>query len=274
MKFPIFLWMIILTLIHLPAVGAFEEMPAGARSVALGMTGAAEDGRIDHVWMNPACLATLQGWQASVWLTRLFGMKELSCQTLCAGRPLFSGGIGIAVRSFGIGQYHEQQLSLAWATRIERRFSLGVCLRTGRLQIDRYGSAMVWMLDWGLLCRPAPMIQFGASLSNLRRARIGSNHEALPQTLRLGIQAKPAETVKINWDMIKDTRFPVQMAGGVEIQVLPIWCVRAGFSDRPDYLCGGFGFHLKGWTLDYGYAIHPVLGGSHHVSLLFPDVMP
>ncbi|NQT25694.1 hypothetical protein HQ585_10085 [candidate division KSB1 bacterium] len=272
MKSLIVFWILFLTVIHLPLDGAFEEIPAGARSVALGMTGTADEGRIDAVWMNPACLATLDNWQVALYLTRPFGLKEVSHQTFCLGRPLFKGGIGITLQSFGARYYHEQQFSLAWATQIENQFSLGLRVRTGRLAIDRYGSTMAWMMDWGLLYRPLPRFQLGASLTNALRARLGQNRKALPQSLRLGIQIKPAENVKINLDLIKDSRFPVQIAGGVEIQILPIWCVRAGFSNQPNYLCGGFGFQMRGWNLDYGYAIHPVLGGTHHISLLFLDI--
>lgn len=264
-------WMLALLCMHRSLPGAFEELPSGARSVALGMSGTSMDGRIDYMFINPACLATLTHWQASLYATRPFGISELSFQTLSAGFPFFKGGIGLTVQSFGARHYHEQQIGLNWATRVERRFTLGLRLRAGRIQIARYGSTLAWIVDWGILFRPAPKFQLGASLSNLLQARIGSGRELLPQTLRLGLQFSVLEPVLLSMDLIKDTRFPVRTVGGVEIRVLPTVCFRAGFSSRPDYLCGGFGIRFQSWHLDYGYAIHPVLGGTHHITLLFLD---
>lgn len=271
MKSLIMVWFVVIFSPFWPVLAAFEELPGNARSVALGMTGAADDDRIDQLCLNPACLAELTGWQSAFYITRPFGIKEISVQTFCVGHPVNRGVLAVRLHLFGAPHYQEQQMSLAWAGRAGNNLTVGIALRTGRLQISRYGSAQAWMLDLGIRHQPLPHLKIGTSLTNLNRARIGANRESLPQTLRLGMQTMPLETIKVNLEWIKDSRYPVQMAGGVEIQIFDIGCVRAGFSNHPDYLCAGTGFRIHQWVLDYAYAIHPVLGGTHHISLLFRE---
>jgi len=253
---------------------AFEETPVSARTVGMGMTGAANDGLIENVWINPACLGTIRNWQCALSITRPFGIRELTKQSLCVGHPFYCGSFALSMQAFGSNHYQEQQLGLSYAMELENRLQLGLRVRAGRVQIDRYGSTQTWMTDAGLLYPLSAKFRIGASLHNLFRTRIGVQREALPQSLRVGIASSPADNITLNLDCIKDHRYPAQLACGLEIQVIPVWRIRAGFSNQPDYLCAGTGFRIKDWIIDYGLAVHPLLGSTHQVSLLYLDLTP
>lgn len=94
----------------------------------------------------------------------------------------------------------------------------------------------------------------------------GAESESLGMGLALGASARIAGVVLVALDL-DAARGGIRL--GAEYQPIPALAVRAGVLTRPVGVTVtlGLGMAIEGIQIDYAFASHPVLGGSHRVSL-------
>lgn len=255
-------------LFSLPLNAAFEPLPVSARSAAMGQAGAGLSPGVETMDINPAGLADCKATEISLFLSRPFGIKELANQSLSVGLPVFSGGLGIQLRTFGSKLYRENWAVFGFGRKFGN-LSAGLQCRLLQLAIERYGSATVWTFDAGLQHPITEEVRIGCAVTNLLRTRLGYQNQSLPQIIRMGIAFQPVGTTTFALDVDKDVRYPAAIRGGLETWPLPSLSLRIGFTQHPNTLACGLGINLSGWHLDYGWTCHSVLGATHLVSLVF-----
>jgi len=112
-------------------------------------------------------------------------------------------------------------------------------------------------------------MMLGFSLSNVNHARTGIFKEPLPQTIKTGVSVRPCAGVLLSVEIDKETRFPAELKAGCELRLIPALDVRFGCGRDPSRFAVGMGVHLSLLTIDYAFAYHPVLGGTHQASVSF-----
>jgi hypothetical protein len=196
-------------------------------------------------------------------------LKELTCETLSAVFPTHIGSLGFSLKTFGTALYRENTYVVGWANHIGPNWCYGIALRYNHLQIEKYGSATAFSLDGGILFHLNENLVLAAAMTNLSGNTIGRCRDSLPVIVRGGLCCKLTSGFRLAAEFNKDTRYPLGVRGGCEIQPITAFYLRIGFEREPAGFSSGFGLVLGNVIFDYGFSYHPFLGASHFGSLSF-----
>lgn len=251
------------------AVAAFEENQTDARSFAMGGAWAALGGGSSPDPANPAALAGSDGWGASAGFALPFGMRDLAAVSSACRARQGRFGLGLGLNTTGTALYRESSLRASAAWRMHDRFSAGISAGGCHLAIQDYGSAVAAGLDLGIQGRPLPQLALGIAARNVNRPRMGDPRQELAQELAAGLAYSPEERATAAIHLQAQRDWPVQLRVGQEFRIWKGITVRAGYSNRPASVSGGFGLQLGGHSFGYAVRSHPELGLSHCLTLYF-----
>ncbi len=251
------------------AFSGFELRSNDARSAALGgaMTGMTENGW--SLLVNPAGMGYFEGSEVDISFTpQPFGIAGLSDIGFAAISKTAIGSIGIGVQRFGNTLYRELTTSVGYARDLNG-FGVGIALHRYSVTIERYGSASTLGIGCGIQVRFLSALRWGISLHNMNAPTIGMAQEKLPQQFQVGVAYLPEVNVRFTFDVHKQTAAEFSLRCGVEYVVLSAIALRAGFSEEPSEISGGFGTQFSSFQFDYGMTYHSVLGWTHRGALSF-----
>ena len=260
---------LIFILLCSPLHASFELNGNSARVRAMGQAYIGLANTPDAIFINCGGLAQINHPSVSLYITKLFGLKELLQGACSASFPTTLGNFSTGATYFGNEIYQEQSLLISFSRSIRQKFSWGINLHYMKLQIARYGSDFSLGIDVGFLTKITQKFQWGFFATNINRTTYKNNNESLPQTFATGISILPLEDLIINFDIFKDTAFPLELRMGLEYFLLQRIAFRAGFSDEPTQFCFGFGLPFSYFALDYAVTSHIDLGLTHYFSIQF-----
>ncbi|NOY78619.1 MAG: hypothetical protein GXO76_12190 [Calditrichaeota bacterium] len=249
------------------ARASFTSQPIGARPVGMGLAFVAASGDPNAIVYNSAGMAWGKGLQATTFYSRPFGLKEL--ETTFAALS-FSGKkwtFGASFQQFGYSAYREQTTRIAIARQFGKRFIFGGSLFYARLKIAGYGEDGCLGVNFGYLFKWSSHWQFGASIRNATHSALKRGHEPLPQVLDAGLEYRPFSTFRFAFQISQETGFPPCFRSGIEWTLAKQLILRSGYLTEPGRFTLGCGFYWGPFRLDYAWASHLLLGGTHHVSV-------
>lgn len=242
-----------------------EDLPIGARSLAMGGTYVALANTADAVFLNPGGLSQIVGFEFSLFYQKPFGLPDLHFGTLAMHLPFRSHHFGLGVSTFGNEIYAERMFIFSYSHRFQK-LHLGVALRYQSVEISNYGAAGTPGFDLGLVAPLSGRMQWGFFASNLNRPAIGDTKERLPQSFVTGISIRPNSLLILNVEVFKDVRFPQEVRFGAEIKALQPLAFRVGTADNPSRFSAGFGLRISKFNIDYAFFTHNDLGLTHQMS--------
>ncbi|MCI0512547.1 hypothetical protein L0128_04990 [candidate division KSB1 bacterium] len=245
----------------------FEDLGTNARAGGLGEAFVGLANTSDALFINPAGLARLNGFEMTTYFSQLFGLKELNYSTLTVAQPLGRYTPAFGIHYFGYAAYRELSVNLALARHFQHKIYYGLTARYLSLTIKNYGSAATLSLDWGVILQTSPTFALGLVLKNWNRPQL--ENERLPQIISSGLAVIPFPDLILTLDLYKDIHFPLDTRVGIEYLLFQTLALRAGIASEPARLCLGCGIQVLNWRLDYAYRMHPILGGTHQVSISF-----
>jgi len=221
----------------------------------------------ESLFYNPAGIVQIPRTVFFFSCTHPFGLKELASFIAAGAFKTRIGNLGCALQHFGNGIYRENTLAVGSGFSFRNRFDWGILVRFLRLDISKYGSMGAVVFDTGIILRMGEKTAWGASVSNLGQSKMGRHVEGMPRKIRLGIGWKPAKSVLFSAEIDEEKHYPVGLKTGIEYNCLSVLWLRSGFEYNPSFCSFGFGLVWKSVSVDYGASIHPVLGGTHAVSI-------
>jgi hypothetical protein len=250
------------------ALAAFDQVPRGARSAGLGGTMVAVKGDIWGMFVNPACLSP-QPWLAVAveYVPAQFGLWELKRGAVSLARNTPVGVIALAVSGFGFELYHEHSLGLAFSASYNERFAAGVGLDWYSIGIQGYGNDHAAGIHVGLHVQVVEDVSYGVGIRNLNRPYISRDAESLPQSIAMGLNARPVRNALLALSVGKDAWHPAELRLGLEYALRDLLTLRIGTGSEPANASVGIGFLRSPFCVDYAYVLHPDLGGTHYISL-------
>jgi len=264
--------MILLTCLWLLGLSAtssragFELSGSSARAIGMGQAYAGLANTPDAIFINSSGLAYIGAPSVSCYLTRPFGMKELTSASFAAVFPGSIATFGTGFSQLGNSLYREQTLLLAVTRRMRQNVSFGLTFHYMKLQIAGYGSDFATEFDISFLIHIIGGVNWGFCATNINRATMGQQ-DYLPQTFSSGLSLTPVRNMIFNLDIFKDSAFPLELRTGVEYTWRNRIAFRAGFTTEPAQFCAGFGCSFSYFTVDYAVTTHQNLGLTHHFSL-------
>ncbi|MFQ5864028.1 MAG: helix-hairpin-helix domain-containing protein [bacterium] len=248
-------------------LAGLEDMPVGARALAMGASYVALANTADALFLNPGGLSQISGTEISLFYQRPFGIEDLSLGTAAVSLGIWRHRLSFGMSTFGNRIYREQMFVLAYSHTYQQKVFYGVSVKYQSVHIDGYGSTGTFGLDLGLLVPITSRLTWGFHTQNMNRPSIGQSSENLPQSFNTGISVQPNSKLIVNFEIFKDVRFPKEVRFGAEFKPFENLALRSGIADNPSRFSAGFGINLKVLSVDYAFFTHNDLGLTHQMSI-------
>ncbi len=241
---------------------------AGARGAAMGnATVGFQD--INSIFANQAGLAHLEQTAfTAIGENRFqgFGIRSVAA---AAAVPVKTGTFGLALQYFGIEEYNEQKVGLAYARKLSKKLSLGAQIDFLRLQIQDSESINLVTFEAGLQSQISRKLNLGFYLYSPVQITI-FGEDTLPTTLKLGGLYRVSKKLRLAMEFEKDLDFPVEFHLGMEYQIIEELALRLGAQTQPSEVSIGFGYLVQQQVqLDVAATYHEILGITPSFSAIY-----
>ena len=271
----------------LPALAAFENIMVSPRARAMGDAGVAVPDAPFATYLNPAGLSR-QAVAGSAGLSYVqpYGLDFSRLYFLggAIALPGNGGNLGIGLRQFRV-EYQDVDLQtettltlshgLVLFDDVHSSVSVGYGLNFYRLEFGETiggrdpGDELTMGVDLGLLAVLHDRTRIGVMIHNLNAPKIGEDNEEIPQRIHGGFAYEPYAGVVTTLEAEVMTDEATQWRGGLEVEVVPNFDVRAGIMTEPNKLTAGFGYEFGGVAFNYGFSTGGgVLESTHQFGLI------
>lgn len=197
-------------------------------------------------------------------------LKELSSYSFAAALPTASGTFGFTGDYFGTSLYNETSIGLAYGRKLGDKVDVGAGFHYTAIKAAGYGMASTVSFDAGAVFRLIDAVQTGVSVYNPAGMKFGkSGDEKLPAVYSFGIgyDASPQFFVGAEAQKVEDQ--PVTINVGLQYLFAEKLIARCGISSATAAYALGFGVKLQRLRLDATVSVHPYLGITPGLLLLY-----
>ena len=220
--------------------------------------------------MDPASLAQGNRIQFAGHTGRRYNLKPLTHHSFVGNLPTRWGQFALGIQSFGMKQYSESTVSMAYGRRLRQRLKGGLTVNVYSLSIPGYGSAssvgfsLAWQVDLN------DQIQWGTILHNMNGPTIGQAKDPLPQIIVSALSFHPTKTISAQIEWEQDTAFGGQLKAGFSFKPKSWLLIHTGFVTGTGQITAAVGLNFYRFNFNYAMANHPNLGPSHWMGFNLP----
>lgn len=219
---------------------------------------------------NQAALAQLKSAGLGAYSERRFLLQELNQYTAIVALPTKSGTFAIQGDYFGFSSYNESQLGLAYGRKVSNQVDIGVKINYSSVQIAGYGNAGAINFEAGSILHLSEKVHAGIHVYNPVGGNFNKNtNEKLASAYKFGLGYEPSNKFFVSTEIVKQENLPVNVNVGMQYNIQSSILVRAGISTNTNNSFAGIGFKLGMLRLDVNAAVHPQLGVTPGVLLLY-----
>ncbi len=219
---------------------------------------------------NQAALASVSRFSAGLFSERKFLLKEMSLYSGAIVLPAASGSFGGQGSYFGDAFSSETGLGLAYGRKLGNLVSVGVQFNYYSFKLAGYGSASSINAEGGVMIRLAEGLRMGAHVYNPTGSAIGkSGEERLPAIYSMGVGYDVSEKFFVGAEVEKMEDQPVNVQVGLQYYFDEKLCAGAGMASAGSTYYFGLGVLVKNIQLHAVASVHPQLGFTPGLQLLF-----
>jgi len=222
---------------------------------------------------NQAALAGMRNLSAGVYGERRFMLADLNSYQLAVALPTSSGNFGLQANYLGSSSYNQSRLALAYARNLGK-IDVGAQFNYHQLKIAGYGNASAINFDAGAILHVSDQFETGIHIYNPTRVSFGKNsEEKLPMIYSFGLGYDASEKFFIGTEIEKVEDQPVNVNAGLQYSFDEKIFARAGITSATSTFYLGAGFLWSGFRIDVTASLHPSLGISPGLLLIYnsPD---
>jgi len=247
-------------------VGAFE-LQSESPWLSGGMAAALFPQTHLAVSINPASAGLLSGASVSVSASRPFGFKELD-RTAAAGGFTTNRYAASGLFSYsGRNGYSEVTATAAAARPLVSGIVAGVSVSGHCLQIDGFGRSSAVSADAGIIARPFRGLFLAGAVRGLYSSSLASTGMgAVPRTVSGAIGVCPITGVTVSTGASVHQYTGSEFSAVTSVEPYPGVSLFFSLLTNPVRMSMGFSVAVSAVSMQYGYATHPDLPGSHLVS--------
>jgi hypothetical protein len=239
----------------------------GPRAAAMGGCSSAVAGGAETALFNPAMLVGSPDGGLLFWTPSRFGMTELGAAAGVWSQSFSVLNTAISIQRFGFALYSEHRLDANIALPISGTISAGARISALHINIARYGSTVIPLIDFGVRCGIAEGLEVGAVGFALNMPSIDGD-ERLPAGLSTGI-AWRHEGMLLALDCEKESRQGADIRMGAEYRPIREFALRCGAGTLDRQWTAGFALQHGTLRVEYALSIHSELGATHTVGIGF-----
>lgn len=219
---------------------------------------------------NQGALAAAKKLSAGVYSERRFLLKALSSYSAALVLPTTSGNFGLKGDYFGEADYNESSIGLAYARALGTKVAVGVQFNYVGLKAAGYGSASTLNFDAGFVLHLTTQLNAGLHVYNPVAASWGKEGvEKLPSVYAMGLGYDVSPQVYIGAEAEKIEDQSIGVNAGLHYQIANRLITRIGVQSATSSYYFGFGVQLKDFRLDATVSLHPYLGTTPGLLLLY-----
>jgi hypothetical protein len=219
---------------------------------------------------NQAALANINNFTAGVYGERRFMLEALSMYNAAIVVPAGSGNFGIKGGYFGNTAYNESQAGLGYGRKLGKKLDIGVQFNYYNVQISGYDNASAINAEGGLIYHLTPQIHIGVHAYNPTSVALGkTEEEKLAAIYNAGIGYEASDKFFISAEVEKIDDMPLNVNAGLQYKFSDVLLARGGVATRTSTVFFGLGMHLKNLRLDATASVHPQLGVTPGLLLIY-----
>lgn len=218
---------------------------------------------------NQAALAAVKSFSAGIYGEKRFMLQELALYQFALAIPTSSGNFGIKGDYFGNSALNESQLGLAYGRNLGR-LDVGAQFNYYMINASGYGNASSVNFEAGAILHITDQLQTGIHIYNPTRVTIGKNEEEkLPVIYSAGFGYDASDKMFIGTEIVKTENQPVNVNAGLQYSLDEKFFIRAGIGSSTSSFYFGLGFFTNGFRIDATASLHPHLGITPGVMLIY-----
>lgn len=219
---------------------------------------------------NQGALAAQKHFSAGVYSEERFSLNALRTHAAAFVLPTASGNFGVTGNYSGEQAYHESSVGLAYAKSMGSNAALGVQFNYFSVGAAGYGAASTINFDAGALFHLTPQLNAGLHVYNPVGKRWGKDGgEKLPAIYTAGLGYDVSPQVFVGMEAEKTEDQPVGLNAALHYQVAERLMARVGVQSATAVYFIGFGTKVKNLRLDVTASLHPYLGLTPGLLLLY-----
>jgi hypothetical protein len=219
---------------------------------------------------NSAALAGITQFSAGIFSERRFLLEDLQAYSLAVALPTSSGNFGVKADRSGGKLLSETTLGLAYGRKLGEKVAVGVQFDYYSLQAEGYGAASAVTFEAGTIIHLTDAVQTGISVYNPLRMKVGkSGEEKLPAVYSIGLGYDVSPQFFLGAEAQKTEDQPLTMNLGMHYVFADKLIARGGISSATSVYFIGFGVQLKHVRVDATASIHPYLGTTPGLLLIY-----
>jgi hypothetical protein len=222
---------------------------------------------------NQASLANIKLISAGIYGERRFLLKDLSLYQVAFALPTQSGNFGLQGSYSGSTEYNESSLGLAYGRKLGTKLNIGAQFNYHAIKASGYGTASVINFEGGLLFNITDQFHIGMHAYNPTGTAFRKNEEEkLPAIFTVGLGYEASNKFFISGEIQKVENKNINVKAGMQYGFDEKLFARAGFSSAISTYYMGLGVMLKSFRLDATASVHPQLGVTPGLLLLFKGI--
>lgn len=221
---------------------------------------------------NQASLAGLNKFSAGLYGEKRFMLNQLSSFFAAMALPTAAGNFGVRMNYFGDAAYQEMQGGLAYGRKLGEKVSAGVQFNYYSVGAGSYGKATSVNFEGGLLFHFTSKFHGGVHVYNPTGSVIGKNkEEKLPSIYSAGFGYDASEQFFISTIIEKEEDQEVGVRASMQYKFDDKVLARGGVVTATSTYFFGVGVMLKGFRLDATASVHPNLGVTPGLMVVFKN---
>jgi hypothetical protein len=221
---------------------------------------------------NQAALAQYKTFSAGVYSERKFMLNELSLFSASAALPTQSGNFGLQLHRFGNAAYNEMQTGLAYARKLNESIDVGVQFNYYNIQVASYGNAGTINFEAGALFHFTEQLHGGVHVYNPTSSKLGKNEEEkLPAVYGAGLGYDASEDFFVSAEIEKTEDLPLNVNASIQYKFADRFLAKGGVATATSVYFLGFGFKMQNFRFDVTASVHPQLGITPGLLLIFTN---
>lgn len=217
---------------------------------------------------NQAALAGTRYFSMGVFGEKRFMLRELGVYKMALALPTTSGNFGIKADYFGSTAFNESQLGFAYGRNLGK-LDVGVQFNYYMVRALSYGTASSVNFEGGAILHVTDQFETGVHIYNPTKADIGKNTgEKLPLIYSAGFGYDASDKLFIGTEIEKTENLPINVNAGLQYSFEKFFA-RTGISSATSSFYFGLGFLTNGFRIDATVALHPNLGITPGIMLVY-----
>jgi hypothetical protein len=221
---------------------------------------------------NQAALAGFTSFAAGVFSERKFMQQELTSFSASVALPVTSGVFGLQLHQSGYSEYAQMQAGLAYARKLSSKVDVGVQFNYYSMRINGYGNAAAVNVEAGAVFHFTEQLHGGVHVYNPVAARLGKTGEKLPSVYSAGFGYDASDHFFVSAKIEKPEDESLNVNAAIQYKLTDKLLARGGISSANSIVFFGVGTVLQNFRLDVTASIHPQLGITPGLLIIFNKV--